>query len=269
MTLATACASNSVKIIGAAPSSLKEISGDWDVVNFDKFRPIRLDYDGNRFAYFNIKNGHISYRMACNHSGISVSMNPSARLVRDPNGLGSRTTAMGCRNQDREKDFFTMMNDSPLVEVLTDDRLRLTTTKHELIVERSEVRRLANAPHSVDEIAGDWNVAMVQIGGRGGFGGSTYAPKKVSISGEDLTIVYGDCAPYTGGINITSEALLLGVPIEPLFPEGQEPCKNSTEAEIIVLQIFNIEPEIEWTLTGDLRFKRGNNTVLLTKDDVW
>jgi len=263
--LTSACAKTNINTVEKLPSSIAEIAGDWDVVSFNDFQPIRLNYEGKRNAYVNISDKFIGLRMTCNYSGIAALLTDDGRLVKNPEGSNAGMTAMGCPNAQREKDFMAMMYDSPLVEILPNGRLRLSTKQHEVIIERSETRRLANAPMALDEITGEWHVAFYR--GRDFWKGSRYAKKTVSITNEKIQ--YGDCSPSVGRPRLAENAILYSAPIRPLPEEGNESCKAKTDIESKIIHLLQIAPEVEWTMLRDLRLATDREVVVLTKDENW
>lgn len=241
------------------PASLAEISGQWDVVSFDGFTPVRLNYQGDRNTRVDITEDFIGLKLTCNSTGIAARLSEDGRLIKNPRGSGAGVTAMSCPEIDRERQFFSLFFDEPKVERPSENRLRFHTDQYEVIVERSHIRRLVNAPKTLDEIGGAWHVALYQ--GRTLWIGRKYVQKTVTISPESIT--YGDCVLTNGSLATSNDSRLM------VQPAAQPSCQDMNEAEAGLIATITQNPEMEWTMIDDLRLAGGNNFVLLTREPDW
>ena len=138
-------------------ASLADIAGEWDIVRFDGHSPPRLDSEGKRHFYVDIGPQGLRFAIGCNHSGMPGRIEGGV-LHAAPADDGVQT-AMGCgpEREARDAAFFTFFRSRPRAALLPGGRLRLATFDHELLLERSSVRRLAMGP-ALSEIIGSWRV---------------------------------------------------------------------------------------------------------------
>ena len=242
-----------------------DVLGEWHIVQFDNFNPKRLDYDGGRNAYVNFYEKSTSFRLACNFSGNSAVVNEAGYLTTIPNAGGGMQTAMGCgkAREKRDEIFFKMMNSTPLVEKLSDGRVRLTTEHHKLILERDIISQRKNAIRDIRLIEGDWYVLGVNSRGRGW--GPDYAKQKLQISKERIN--YGTCWP-----SINAPVFLETSQISGKLQNRKNidaACMKQTDAEKVILEILSQAPFAEPLMDGDIQISYQGLRVVLTKDERW
>ena len=83
--------------------TLSDVQGEWDIVEFDGFRPQRLDTDGQRHAYVDIDAGGMRFTIGCNYSGVAGSIGGGGLLIPavPDNGI---QTQMGCGAERETRD---------------------------------------------------------------------------------------------------------------------------------------------------------------------
>jgi heat shock protein HslJ len=188
-------------------ASLAEIAGEWDIVSFDGHGPPRLDHDGQRHAYVDIAEQGMRFAIGCNHSGMAGRIEGG---VLYPAAIDDgMQTSMGCGPvaEGRDTAFFGFFRARPQVVLMSDGRLLMTAPGHELVLERSSVRRLAMGP-ALSEIAGSWRVVgftRFEGGGYRGWG-AMYAPGRVTIA--EGRVSYSRCPTAAVAVAYTSHFLL-------------------------------------------------------------
>jgi len=242
-----------------------DVIGNWDIVRFDNYKPYRLDLDGRRNAYVNFFEKSTSFRLACNFSGNNAVVNKTGYLTILPDASGSMQTTMGCGKvrEKRDEIFFKMMRSEPLVEKLTDGRLRLTTADHKLILERESIGQRKNAIRDIGVIKGDWFVLMVNNQGRGW--GADYAKHELKISKEQIK--YGNCSPSIETPTFLETSQISGKLLEQ--ENVDESCMTQTDAEKTILEVLSKSPIAEPLLDGDIQLSHQGLRIVLTKDGRW
>jgi hypothetical protein len=254
----------------AAVASLAEIAGEWDIVSFDGHSPPRLDSDGQRHAYVDIYAAGMRFAISCNHSGMAGRIEGNV-LLRAPIDDGMQT-AMGCgpEREARDAAFFAFFRSRPEIERLGDGRLRLTAPGHELLLERSAVRRLAMGP-ALAEISGSWRVVgftRFENGGHRGWG-AMYAPGRVTI-GEGR-VSYSRCPAASVRVDYTSDFLLRrqdgGAPGAAVACPGVRPA--ATEVEPMLAALLGQSPEVERVNPDRFILRSRDYAVLLTSEPAY
>lgn len=117
-----------------------KISGEWDIVSFEGYKPRRLN-GTTRDAFADFSASGVSLQIECNHSGRQGNVK-EGRFVLSPES-DTIQTVVGCgrEREDRDARYFTFFDKSPTVELQNDGRLRLSADGRELILERPSVRR--------------------------------------------------------------------------------------------------------------------------------
>jgi hypothetical protein len=171
-----------------------DVAGQWDVASFEGYAPERLS-GANRAAYADFQPTGVSLRIECNSSG-------RAGVVRDgrfvPMPGDGIQTVMGCGREREARDsrYFSFFENSPTIERLGRDRLRLRAGGIELILERPALRRLGFVPTPA-EIEGKWRMLgltrFIPEGGYTGIG-LTEIPGRIVIEGD--RIGYSRCPQY-------------------------------------------------------------------------
>ena len=246
-------------------ASLAEIAGEWDIVSFDGHASPRLDSEGKRYFYVDVGPQALRFAIGCNHSGMPGRIEGGV-LHAGPNDDGVQT-AMGCgpEREARDAAFFTFFRSRPQVALLPDGRLRMATPGHELLLERSSVRRLAMGP-ALSEITGSWRVvSFMRFEGGGYHGwGAMYAPGRLRIG--DGRLSYSRCPAASVRFTFTSDFVLRR-------QDGREPsaaveCPGvtpaPTEVETMLGALLGQSPEAE--RINDKRFilRSRDYAVLLT-----
>jgi heat shock protein HslJ len=234
-------------------ASLTEIGGEWDIVSFDGHSPPRLDSEGKRHFYGDIGPQGLRFAIGCNHSGMPGRIEGGV-LHAEPTDDGVQT-AMGCGSERETRDaaFFAFFRSRPQVTLLPGGRLRMASPGHELLLERSSVRRLAMGP-ALSEITGSWRVvSFMRLEGGGYHGwGAMYAPGRLRI-GEG-TLSYNRCPAASVRFTYTSDFVLRR-------EDGGEPrtavqCPEvapvPTEVETMLGALLGQSPEAE--RINDARF---------------
>ena len=181
--------------------------GKWDILRFDDYVPkTRLSGDGSRSAYVDLYDddqsslGSLasSLHIGCNYSANALRLElekDSPRLVHVPHDFDNIVTDKGCPSILGRRDdlFFKMMYQSPKLERWGEQRLRLWTDDHELILEKAELGQSRNLIKNFETIEGKWHIIMAHKAGLG-FGGQSYVPEPLIISKDKIQ--YGDLTPY-------------------------------------------------------------------------
>lgn len=249
--------------IGVATQN--DVTGKWDIVRFDNYKPNRISGDGKLNAYVVFGDTGTGYHIGCNFTGNSAIVNDDGYLVPVPTDLENFQTLKGCGRVFEKRDdiFFDMMNSSPLVEIISDGRLRLSTKKHELILERAHIGQMRNAVQSLRSISKKWRIATVNRGGRG-WGGSSYAKRPLSISANYIR--YGDCSPYIATPIIEEDGQIKGDLVQ---INDAISCVNPTDAEEVILELLSLGPIAEPARRGDFVLSHKNLRVVLTRRKNW
>lgn len=246
-------------------TSLAEIAGEWDIVTFDGHSPPRLDSDGRRHAYVDIGQQGLRFAISCNYSNMPGLIKAGA-LHPAPTGF-SMQTEMGCgaEREARDETFFKFFRSRPQVNVLPDGSLRMVSPGHELLLERSALRRLATGP-SLSEITGTWRVVgITQFVGGGYRGwGAMYAPGRVRI--KDGTLSYSRCPAASVRFAYTRDFVLrrqdAGGPTASVECRGVSPA--ATEVEPMLAALLRQSPEAERLSGGRFILRSRNYGVVLT-----
>lgn len=253
-----------------AVSSLAEIEGEWDIVSFDGHSPPRLDNDGQRHAYVDIGREGLRFAISCNHSSMSGRIQGGV-LHRAPVDPGMQTE-MGCgpEREARDEAFFRFFRSRPQVTLLPGQRLRMAAPGHELLLERSSVRRLAMGP-GLAEISGSWRVVgftRFEGGGYRGWG-AMYAPGRVRIDQGRLS--YSRCPDAGVPFAYSSDFLLRredgGQPAASV--ECREVNPAPTEVEPMLAALLGQSPEAERVNNERFILRSRDYSVLLTSEAAY
>ncbi|HEX8381108.1 MAG TPA: hypothetical protein VF619_11240 [Allosphingosinicella sp.] len=254
-------------VTAAAPRALAEVQGEWDIVEFDGHRPPRLDTDGQRHAYVDIGAGGMRFAISCNHSGMAGSIGAGGVLIPAVPDQGM-TTQMGCgpEREARDERFFGFFRSRPKVALLSDGRLRLERPGHSLLLERSEVRRLAYGP-PLAEIAGTWRIlSFTRFVGGGYHGwGPMFAPGRLRIEGSVTR--YSRCPQLAVGFRYTADFTLLrqGPAETPGGAcSGAEP--KATDVERMLASLLEQSPHAERVPGGGYLLRSRDYAVLLATE---
>lgn len=249
-------------------SSLAEIAGEWDIVEFDGFRPPRLDSDGHRHAYVDIDPAGLSFTVGCNYSGMPGSIGAEGVLVPGTPDDGMQT-AMGCgpEREARDTAFFGFFRSRPELTLAPRGRLRMENPAHSLLLERADLRRLASGP-PLAEISGVWRVVSFTRFRDGGYQGwgPMFAPGRVRI--EPSSISYSRCPQATVRFRYTEDFILL--------PESQDEipagaCSRlspaATEVEPMLAALLGQSPHAERVPGGRYALRSRDYAVLMASEE--
>lgn len=254
--------------VAARPvTTLADIQGEWDILEFDGYHPPRLNTDGLRHAYVDIGAGGMSFTIGCNYSGMAGSIGSTGVLIPavPDNGI---TTEMGCGpvREARDEAFFNFFRSRPQVALLPDGRLRIQGTGRLLLLERADMRRLAYGP-PLAEITGTWRVVSFTRFLNGGYQGwgPMFAPGRLRIDG--ISISYSRCPGSAVGFRYTADfTLFRQSPVE--MPSGScsraEP--RATEVEVMLASLLGQSPHAERVPGGGYVLRSRDYAVLLATE---
>ena len=179
-------------------SSLAEVQGQWDIVVFNGYRPPRLDGDGQRHAFVDVLSDSMSFTIGCNFSGMTARIDETGRLLETSEGESVDTT-MGCgrERQQQEAEFFAFFRSEPGVVRLADGSLKMESRTGTLLAQRPGIRRQAQLPASLRDIAGDWKADILYYETQPGGSRNLLAPldggrADLALSGDSITLRF-DC----------------------------------------------------------------------------
>jgi heat shock protein HslJ len=112
----------------AAPVTLAEIAGEWDIVAFAGYRP-EPAADGQRRAFVDIQGDRVSFAIGCNQTGMSARI-VGDQLIATSSDNAQTEIACGSERSARDAAFFAFMRSGPAVSHAGD----------ELILERGSLR---------------------------------------------------------------------------------------------------------------------------------
>lgn len=143
-------------------TALAEIAGEWQVVEFDGYRPARVTHPSPA-AFATFGPGGVGLRIECNWSGAPGTIK-DGHFVPPAKPEPQAQTAMGCgkEREERESRYFAFFKQNPTIEHIAGNRLRLVANGTELILERPEAIRLETLPKIADLI-GEWRAEQFQL----------------------------------------------------------------------------------------------------------
>lgn len=133
------------------------VLGAWDVVSFEGYRPQARLIGATRAAYADFDAGGVRLRMECNYAGRRGTLRPGTfETAPDADRM---QTQMGCGSEGnaREARYFAFFDQSPSIEGLGPHRLLLKAGDQTLVLERTEIRRLAFTP-TPSTLTGTWQL---------------------------------------------------------------------------------------------------------------
>lgn len=241
-------------------TSLAEIDGPWDIVRFGDHRPTRLGTEGLRRAYVNIHPRGLGYTIECNYSGNRAHIDWSG-VLHDESGGSRISTLMGCgpELEARDKAFFGFFATRPKVTLSREGRLQISNDKTELILERPEVRRLANIP-PLEEIIGQWRPGMAmkvsEMGGHEGWG--FLEPTTLTIARHRIT--FSGCGGAAFTFHYTEDARIV------TSGNTRSQCGTDTPG-LILLNVLRNDPLVERTKGGGIALQAGDQVVSLQNEE--
>jgi hypothetical protein len=175
------------------------------------------------------------------------------------------TTAMGCGPvaEAREDAFFNFFRSRPRVSLLPGGQLLMASAGHELLLERSSVRRLAMGP-ALAEITGSWRVvSFMQLEGGGHRGwGAMYAPGRLTIADGQLR--YSRCPAAAVRFTYTPDYVLRRDGGGEGGCSGASPPPTEVEPKLAVLLAQS--PEAERVNEKRFILRSADFAVLLTSE---
>lgn len=190
-----------------SPAALSEITGAWDIVSFDGYRPARLDSDGQRHAFVDVGGDGISFAIECNYSGMRAGIE-NGRLVALSNE--DVQTEMGCgpERERRDEAFFAFLRTSPAIVARTQSAMALENDGVRLELERPEVRRRSLLPTRVSELDGGWRADIIYLRPEPGrtdnlLADLNGAPARFTIASGQIRLSY-DCETVTAPIELAA-----------------------------------------------------------------
>lgn len=250
-------------------TSLREIQGEWDIVRFGDVRPTRLNTDGERRASLNIRDERLGFAIGCNLSGTRAQIGPDAvlRAIGDEPQI---QTLMLCRPEQMRLDaaYFGFFGTTPRVSLTADGRLRLANERTELVLERPEVRRLANAP-PLREITGRWiALSAKRDGPGGGWSGVGFGSNGHVLTIRPDQLHYSRCLPAVQ-VRYTSDARFrpVGDPPAPDCRFRSPTDASAREAQEALARVMRSGPAVERTAGGGLALLAGRETIVLRREE--
>lgn len=252
--------------------SLADIAGQWDVVSFEGYEPVRM-HGTVRAAVADFSEHGIQLRIECNtsRSGGAYSI-ANGRLVQ-ARGLRMQTE-MGCGHEREERDrrYFSFFDRSPTVDRLPNGRLRFVAGDSVLILERPEQRRLAFVP-DLAELAGRWQMQALtryeRGGGHSGIGLSD-VPGRIVIEANRLKL--DSCPQHELAFRYSSDGRLMKtdgppIPDKPVcpalnFPDYEAPALPSA---IEIIALLHSNPWVEDVGGGHLLIANERFGLLLAR----
>lgn len=142
--------------------ALSEIAGEWQVVEFDGYRPARVTHP-KPAAFATFGPGGVGLRIECNWSGAPGTIK-DGHFVPPAKPEPQAQTAMGCgkEREDRDARYFAFFTQSPSIERIANGRLRLVANGTVLILERPEAIRLETLP-KIGDLTGEWRAEQFQL----------------------------------------------------------------------------------------------------------
>lgn len=257
-----ACSSNvetPPRDAGRVVTTLNEIAGPWDIARFDGFAPVRLR-GGIRDAYVDVGATSLSYVIGCNSSGNQARIDESGVLHKVGNGSQVQTLVECGPDRDaRDAKFFSFFNSRPNVVWSKGGRVRLFNGRTELILERPEMRRLANIP-ALAEITGRWTPRMaMRLRHDDGYEGWGFqGPYPLTIMRG--TITYPGCGGASFRFNYTRDGRMRIVEAR-----AKDDC-GFNDTDTILLRVLRNGPLVERIAEGGIALIAGNEVVSLQSD---
>jgi heat shock protein HslJ len=253
----------STAVTARPATALSDLQGEWDIVEFDGYRPPRLNTDGLRHAYVDVGASGMRFTIGCNYSGMAGSVSSDGVLVPAVPDTGM-TTQMGCGPEREARDFafFNFFRSRPQVELLSEGRLRIKGTRHSLLLERADIRRLAHGP-TLTEITGTWRVVSITRFVNGGYQGwgAMFAPGRLRI--DPSAITYSRCPALRVSFRYTADFTLSrqSPDISSGLCNAAKP--EPTEAEMMLATLLAQSPHAERVPGGRYVLRSRDYAVLL------
>lgn len=245
---------------GRAVTSLREIAGPWDIARFDGYAPTRL-HEGLRRAYVDVGPGRLSYVIECNISGNPARVDASGTLHK----VGDEPviqTLVGCgpEREARDAALFRFLTSRPKAAWVEEARLRLFDGRTELILERPEMRRLANVP-PLREIAGRWvpQMATRLLDGNGYQGWGFQRPHLLTIT--ENRVSYPGCGGAAFAFRYKREGRMTTSEAR-----GVGDC-GLNEPGTMLLRVLRGGPLVERIAGGGIALTSGDEVISLRSEE--
>lgn len=243
---------------GQVVTSLHEIRGPWDIASFDGYEPMRL-HGGVRRAFVDVRRDGLSYSIECNYSGNPARIDDVGTLHNESKE-GQFTTLMSCESAmaRREDKFYGFFTSKPKVTWTKDGGLRLFNGQTELLLERPEVRRLANVP-PLREVQGRWVPQMATRIERGGHSGWGFQGTSVlTIAGDSIR--YDGCGGASFTFSYTKSGRMADV-----AEHGRADCGSNTPAAAL-LRVLRGNPLVERSTGSSIALTSGDYVISLQSE---
>lgn len=243
---------------GRAVRSLSEISGPWDIASFNGYTPFRLQ-EGVRRAFVDVGASGLSYAIECNYSGNPARIDEAGILHDESDGTRLQTMA-GCgrEGEAREDALFGFFGTRPKVSWGEDGRLIMAGARGELVLERPEVRRLANLLPP-EQLSGRWLPQMalrLEDNGHSGYGFQQPSPLIITAGRID----YGGCGGIAFSFRYTADGRLHTEDGPEARTCGQD--SNSTA----LLRVLRSDPLVERMRGGTIALTAGREVITLQSE---
>ena len=259
-TMLVACSRNvetSPGKTGRVVTTLSEIAGPWDIASFNGYSPVRL-HEGIRRAYVDVGATGLSYVIGCNYSGNRARIDDSGilhKVDQQPQTL----IECGPEGDARDAAFFGFFASRPKVTWTEGGRLRLFAGRTELILERPEMRRLANIPR-LAEMVGSWTPqeALHLLNGNGYGGRSFQGAYPLTITRN--TITYPGCGGASFRFDYTRDARM-----RISEARAKDECWFN-DPDTVLLRVLRSGPLVERDAGGGLALTAGDDVITLKAD---
>lgn len=207
------------------------------------------------------------FTIGCNYSGMTGSIGSDGVLIPAVPDTGM-TTEMGCgpEREARDKAFFDFFRSRPQVARLSDGRLRIKGAGQSLLLERADIRRLANGPR-LPEITGTWRVVSFTRFINGGYHGwgPMFAPGRLRV--DPSAISYSRCPALRASFPYTADFTLFRQSpgaIPGGLCNGAKPAP--TEVELMLAALLAQPPHAERVPGGRYVLRSRDYVVLLATE---
>lgn len=188
--------------------ALSEIAGEWQVVEFDRYRPARVAHP-RPAAFATFGPGGVGLKIECNSSGAPGTVK-DGHFVPPAKPEPQAQTAMGCgkEREDRDARYFAFFTQNPSIERIAGGRLRLVAKAAELILERPEAIRLETLP-TIADLTGEWRAEQFQLINHEGMRGVGLSEMQSRIVITPGSIAMGNCPAGAVAIAYTPDGRLM------------------------------------------------------------
>lgn len=251
-------------------NSINEIKGQWDVVSFEGYRPKRLN-GSVRAAVADFGDQFVSLRIECNYTGRTGTVQAGRFVLTGRDDMPQ--TVMSCAPERAARDvrYFSFFKNSPSVEHLGENSLRLQAGKSQLILERPSIRRLAYLPTHA-KLQGKWQMMELQRtlpdGGHAGIGLSEISGR-IAILADQIS--FEPCPNYAVTYQLSQDGRLIkrgGT--APATPKDCSALDKPKQAPILphepeVLRLLHASPLVEMPEPDQLLLSAGEHSLYLVR----